>query len=180
MASPKQSQQDNLDNPEWLESVLVGANDQLYINSLLRTPAIAEQGLGPERVNVCHVKAALPNARLSDYLFQGTRERLPPFDLNHLVVEHESLSGQCVCFLKLSQDEEGVGNLSQHLKILRLQCARLDIDLGESPPLFQFIVLCHVALRLPLVGRFEHLRSAYRLNYKRWVESGDKTGQDVE
>ncbi|KAI1189243.1 hypothetical protein F5B17DRAFT_428700 [Nemania serpens] len=151
MAFLKQPEQDNLDGSEWLESVLVGSDDQLYINSLRRTPAIAEQGLEPSQKNVCHIVASLPNARLSDYLFKGKRDSLPLFDLKNLVVQHQPLSGQCMCFLDLSQDENGVGNLSQHLSILRKQCERLDIDLSSTPPLFQFILLCHIALRLPLM-----------------------------
>ncbi|KAI1196092.1 hypothetical protein F5X97DRAFT_345077 [Nemania serpens] len=170
-------QQDSLDDPEWLDSVLVGSDDQLYINSQRRTPAIAEQGLSPSQMNLCHIVAWLPEAPLSDYLFKGRRDSLPLLDFRNLIVEHESLGGQCMCFLKLSQDHRGVGNLSQHLKILRRQCDRLDIDLGDAPPLRQFILLCHVALRLPLVGKFELLRSAYRFNHKRWVESGEEGNQ---
>ncbi|KAI1168444.1 hypothetical protein F5B18DRAFT_671471 [Nemania serpens] len=178
MASLKKTRRDNIDGSEWLDSVLLGSDDQLYINSLRRTPAIAEQYLEPSQMNICHITASLPHARLSDYFFEGFSDSLPLFDLNKLIVEHECLSGQCACFIKLSQDDKGVGNLTLHFKILRKQCQRLDIDLSDTPPLFQFILLCHVALRLPLMGKFEFLRSAYRFNYKRWVESGDETNGD--
>ncbi|KAI0097344.1 hypothetical protein GGR51DRAFT_566551 [Nemania sp. FL0031] len=145
MANPKQAQQDILDSRELIGCVLADVDGRLYINSMQRTPAIAEAGLPLNERNTCQIRASLADDVLSDFAIEGKSGKLPHLDLGRLIVEHKILGGHCMCFLKLS-----TGNLSEYLRALRSNCERLTINLGNISPLLQFIILCRLALGLSL------------------------------
>ncbi|KAJ8127674.1 hypothetical protein O1611_g5962 [Lasiodiplodia mahajangana] len=176
MANSKQAQEDILALRGLIGSVLTDMDGRLYINSMARVPAVAEAGLPLRDRNVCQIIAALPDDTLSDFVIEGKHGRLPHLDLSRLTVEHKILGGECMCFLKLSN-----GNLSDHLRALRRNCERLTINLSNVSPLLQFILLCRLALRLPLPGRFGLLRVGHRFNDETWLDAGNETncGEDL-
>jgi hypothetical protein len=166
----RQTTKDIRNSLELLDDVYADSSGRIHIKSTDRVLSPAEINLPVGKRNICEIIASFRDGTLYTYLIQKQDGSLPAVNLSRMTVEHRRLEGECMCFLIPSQDANGIGNVSLQLEALETQCHHLTIDLSKIAPILQFLLLCRVALRLPLPGRFQLLRAGYRFNSKTWMD----------
>jgi hypothetical protein len=151
---------------EWIDCALTDSQGRLFINTL--DPA-QPSPCTTRPHNICELKASVPIICLSDYLTEKW-DSLPPLTRDRFFVEHKTRRGECECSFQLTQSRDSMGSptgslYAEHARLTR-ECARAGFDLGRLHMVLQFVLLCRVALRLPVsgTGRLgEHLKGVYGL-----------------